>query len=134
MDGFLTAQAFDIEKLANFGVPAALLFYFIIYSARIYQQLSAAITRQGEMLNQTIAAVVDRFDRALERHEAMVNNIAQSNARLMEEIARTSAAIQGAVQSMAEMVKSVAEADRKSHDDARELMIRLQSRYMGDEK
>lgn len=134
MDGLLAAQAFDIEKLTNFGVPAALLFYFIIYSAKIYHQLSAAITRQGEMLNQTIAAVVDRFDRALERHEAMVNNIARSNARLMEEIARTSTAIQGAVQSMAEMVKSVAEADRKSHDDARELMIRLQSRYMGDEK
>lgn len=116
------------EKLTNFGVPAILLAYFIYYSSKIYNQLSAAILKQGEDSNKAIAAVVDRFDRALERHEAMVSNIARSNTRLIEEIARTSTAAQASAQNLAEMVKSVADADRQSHEVVKELLIRLQAR------
>lgn len=117
-----------IEKFANFGVPAVLLIYFIYYSSKIYNQLSAAILRQGEENSKAIIAVVERFDRALERHETTVSNISQTTAKLAGEIARGSAALQSSIQNLAETVKSVAEADRNSHDMVREMLIRLQAR------
>lgn len=91
-----------IEMLANFGVPTVLLFCFIAYSAKIYNHLSMAILRQGEECskailrqgeenNKAISSVVERFDKTLERHKAVVNHIARSTTRLTEEIARTSA-------------------------------------------
>lgn len=117
-----------IEKFANFGVPAVFLIYFIYYSSKIYNQLSAAILRQREENSKAIIAVVERFDRALERHETTVTNISQTTAKLAGEIARGSAALQSSIQNLAETVKSVAEADRNSHDMVREMLIRLQAR------
>jgi hypothetical protein len=90
-------KAMDVEllkALANYGVPALLLFWFIIYSGKIYNRLSDAITRQGDKFDKTLSSTVDRFDKTLEGHESVVGHISQSMARLTEEIVKASTALQ----------------------------------------
>lgn len=87
-----------VEKVANFGVPAILLAYFIYYSTKIYNHLASSILKQGDDQARAITAVVERFDKTLERHEAVVNNIVRVTNELTREITRSSAALQASIQ------------------------------------